>query len=362
MHASTSAYTAAQQEEIQQLVASREEAARAAIRAEFEQHLASNQPPRNFSSSPRPSPPSKFAGERHLFKEFLFNVEHYFSFYPEWFSSEQRRISFTVALLERHALTWWRYRFENSHLVALPSTWEDFKTDFTDQFLDINHVHQARANMNMLYQKSSVRLLVSTMTTLKMDIPDMNDAEMLDKFMTKVKPEVGKFLFTLAPPPTTFKDASDMAIRYDDQSYFYNSRAGKNKTFLPPSRSGASTSNGSHHRGYNSSWRSDGSGSSTSTSTPMELGASTSTAGHKPSGSSSAGSQPSSGRSYATVAATRVQPGRSNNYNGSRPFSGNTSAPRGAPKWDPIKGPRCFNCNKYGHISSECTAPRRVGN
>ena len=29
------------------------------------------------------------------------------------------------------------------------------------------------------------------------------------------------------------------------------------------------------------------------------------------------------------------------------------------PKYDPVKGPRCFQCNEYGHSASDCPKPRK---
>ena len=141
----------------------------------------------------------------------------------------------------------------------------------------------------MLHQKTSVRNLVNDMNQLALDIPDITDNELLDKLFTKVKQEVGKHLVTLQPSPTTFREAADAAVRFDDLNHFYMTRARQHP------------SAGAAFQRYQPKKQSAG-------PSPMDLGA-----------------------------------------------IGDSSAdPRSLPKFHPTKGPRCFNCNQYGHFASEC--------
>jgi hypothetical protein len=201
-------------------------------------------------------------------------------------SDDVQRVRYAVSHMSGTALVWWMVAGPNS---AAASSWSAFRQLFISQFQDINAIHQARARLAMLYQKNSVRNLVNDIQQLALDIPDITDSELLDKLMTKVKQEVGKHLVTLQPSPTTFREAADAAVRFDDLHHFYVTRSRQHP------------SAGATSQQYHTKKQSAG-------PSPMDLGA----------------------------------------------IGDSSEDPRSLPKFHPTKGPRCFNCNQYGHVASEC--------
>ena len=260
----------------------------------------------------RPANPDKFSGNSKKHVEFIFTVENIFNLLG--ITVEAQKVQFAVSHMTGTALNWWRAVVEAAeqrnlllppdlrvpHLEA--NNWAAFKTLFTSQFQDINATHQARAKLTMLTQKGAARTLVNEMNTLALDIPDISDGELLDKLFSKVKPEIGKLLITMQPQPTTFKEACDAAVRYDDLLYFYSTRGRKNQgPYNPPGNSNGPT--------------------------PMDLNA---------------------------IGSSKPTPGATLDPKNGRD-------PRSLPKFDPIKGPRCFKCNNYGHMASECRQSHASG-
>ena len=70
--------------------------------------------------------------------------------------------------------------------------------------------------------------------------------------------------------------------------------------------------------------------------------------------------EPSGGRTYADVTRGGGSSGGGGNGNNGSSGGGRTSAGNGsAPGSKQSKGPRCFNCNGYGHVAGDCTEPPR---
>lgn len=206
---------------------------------------------------------------------------------------DPQRVRYAVSHLVGFALQWWMAIMSASPGSPEASDWTLFKRLVTSQFQDINLTHQARSKLTLLTQRSSARQLVNDITVLCIDIPDITDNELLDKLITKVKPDIGKHLVTLQPAPTTFQEAAIAAVRFDDLTTFYRTRQQASSGVSPQQQQ-----------------RRPPAGPA-----PMDLGAM------------------------------------------SRPRDNPRDNPHLLPKFHPVKGPRCYNCNEYGHYASECRRP-----
>jgi hypothetical protein len=62
-------------------------------------------------------------------------------------------------------------------------TWDDFKKELTSRFQAVNTVRAARDRLANIRQEKTVRSYVEAFQNLVMQIPDITNAEALDRFV-----------------------------------------------------------------------------------------------------------------------------------------------------------------------------------
>lgn len=93
--------------------------------------------------------------------------------------------------LRGSAATWWRAevgrRTGQAEALAQLYTWETFRTGLLSSFQRPDHVRAARDELAALVQKRSVAEYVAKIRDLGLQIPDMTEAELMDRFMRGLK-------------------------------------------------------------------------------------------------------------------------------------------------------------------------------
>lgn len=242
----------------------------------------------------KPEKPDQFFGtdDAKRVRQWIFQVENYFDVVGE---PEARRVPYTTTLLRKNALLWW----QSLQADERPAAFQDFKRVLIEYFQPLSATLVARDNLARLYQKSSVKSYIEEFKTQVLNIPDITDAEKLDKFRRGLKREV-RLHVAFANPPT-FDQAVSIAEQIDEVLY--------------------------SHRGYNPRVYTPNSRGTSSGLAPMDIGA-------IQAGRTSAGASTSSGSSpYKRL--SPEEKAELNRTNG------------------------CYYCRQVGHRALECPLKRQ---
>lgn len=177
------------------------------------------------SSSMRVPKLSKFRGD----KDDASDVESWLyvaekAFIANNVARDADRISHATALLEKHALAWWRYQEEQVRIggPALPNTWAAFVAALTKRFKPLNDARIARDRLLTLAQTGSVSQYAALMQQLLIKCPDVSLEERRHRFINGLKPVIRKEL--LLREPADLDTAMEMAQRLDGIHYQFSSR------------------------------------------------------------------------------------------------------------------------------------------
>lgn len=142
---------------------------------------------------------------------FIFACTQYFEYHA---LPEDRRVFFAASLLEGAAQTWWRFACEQAgaHMHEL-MVWGTFETLLVDRFRAVNATRHARDKLACLVQKGSVHEYVRQFQELVMQIPGIDHAEQLDRFVRGLKTQTRREV--IMREPLTLDEAIRMADRYD---------------------------------------------------------------------------------------------------------------------------------------------------
>lgn len=169
---------------------------------------------------PKPSKPSKFAGDRgdHTDVEtWLFSVETFFA--ASNLHQDGARIAFAATCLEKTALAWFQYVTHAAAAGAIPAitTWAMFSMALTSRFQPINATRVARDKLLTLSQTGSVAEYAARFQQLLLKVQDLSAEECKHRFVHGLKPSVRREL--LFREPTTLADAISTAERVDSVLY-----------------------------------------------------------------------------------------------------------------------------------------------
>jgi hypothetical protein len=119
----------------------------------------------------------------------LYTVEQFFD---ATHMDEAGRVPHAALLLIGNAQTWWRAHKEATRDKPLQRirAWADFAAALTAQYRPTNVPEVARYKLRYLRQTHDVRNYVAIFRATCLDIPDLAEAEMLDKFVTGLKPAI----------------------------------------------------------------------------------------------------------------------------------------------------------------------------
>lgn len=166
----------------------------------------------------KPPKPDSFFGtdDAKRVRQWVFQVETYFTVTEE---PHERRVAYATTLLRKNALLWW----QSLRPEERPVVWEDFSRALIGYFQPISATLVARDALARLYLKSSVRNYVEEFKTQVLNIPDITDAEKMDKFRRGLKRDVR--LHVAFANPATFDAAVTVAEQIDEVLYSHRATA-----------------------------------------------------------------------------------------------------------------------------------------
>jgi hypothetical protein len=132
---------------------------------------------------------------------------------------EPAAVTFAAAYLKDSALKW--HRQHALDVQAGRKTdyagWIDFKTAFIKRFTPVDPAVTARERLDRCRQTKSAYLYTSDFDSLVLELPNMDEADKLHKYISGLKPSL-KMHVTLQRPKT-LAEAQDLAIRADNSMW-----------------------------------------------------------------------------------------------------------------------------------------------
>ena len=158
---------------------------------------------------PRVREPEVFQGQRSalMVESWLSAMDRYFLLVQ--INHGQQQLLYATFLLRGDAQLW--YSHLNTYgAEQLPQDWEEFKALLRREFVPINAVIQARDQLAVLVQKSSVAEYINTFRRLKLQIPDLSNGDALDRFVRGLKTNIR--IAVRSRFPNTLLDAESLAL------------------------------------------------------------------------------------------------------------------------------------------------------
>ncbi len=132
-------------------------------------------------SVPRLSPPSRYAGGYKVdVSDWLFEVSN---FLEATGVSNDQKLPTTIALLTGPAAKWW----QNVQSLHQDIGFEAFKQLLVKQFSVVDRERDARDQLFKLKQVRSLRAYSNEFRTLIIQVPDMNEADKVDRYIRGLK-------------------------------------------------------------------------------------------------------------------------------------------------------------------------------
>lgn len=169
------------------------------------------------SSGPKPLKPSTFTG--HLNEdpaEWTFQISQYLD---ACWMPEERKVSYVASFLRDNALTWWRAHIQAAErgAVARIVAWPDFTAALLAHFQRPNLQKVLRDKLAGLRQHRSVHEYTAQLQTLAVQITDLSEGELMDRFIRGLKPAIRKEVELR--DPANIQEAIRLAERTDSVEY-----------------------------------------------------------------------------------------------------------------------------------------------
>ncbi len=168
----------------------------------------------------KPSKPDVYDGKRDAVTvdSWIFQVDTYLNLLsignPQLNLTEEIKVQFATTLLKNNAANWYYMQVQAGNI---PATWEEFKNRLRAEFVPQDNVRRQRDKLSRLVQNKSVALYLETFRNIVISIPDISEAEKLDKFLNGLKPMIR--LEVLKAGCKNMNDASRVALNVDSALY-----------------------------------------------------------------------------------------------------------------------------------------------
>lgn len=202
----------------------------------------------------KPSKPDIFEGKRDalVVESWIYQIETYLNLLrlsnPELNITDEMKIQFSSTLMKKNAASWWYMQVQGGNL---PQTWDQFKNMFRSEFVPQDSVRRQRDKLRNLVQTKSVSLYLETFRNLVISIPDISEAEKLDKFVNGLKPMIR--LEVLKAGCNNMHDASRIALNVDSALYgagmFHGNNASSSESSGPQPMEIGNVEGETHYRG-----------------------------------------------------------------------------------------------------------------
>ncbi|GMJ03486.1 hypothetical protein HRI_004017800 [Hibiscus trionum] len=135
--------------------------------------------------------PKHFKGTRSAqqVEKFLWGIEQYFK--ASCIIEDANKVSTASIYLTDNALLWWRRRCSDEKCRGTSvRTWDEFQTEFKNQFYPGDAEREARSKLKHLKQEGSIRDYVREFSELQLQISYLSEKNALFHFMDGLKPWV----------------------------------------------------------------------------------------------------------------------------------------------------------------------------
>ncbi|KAL1921114.1 uncharacterized protein VTP21DRAFT_10830 [Calcarisporiella thermophila] len=168
----------------------------------------SNSSEETLNFSIRMPEPSTFSGRKNTSsRPWITQLERYFTVTR---APEHIKIPYAVALLRDDAAVWWEFRITRNTPYE---KWEEFKNELICHFSPVNTEKQARDKLAISRQTRSAQEYSNEFRKIVLQIPNITEDELIDKYIRGLKPQTRGELEYREPP--TFNDAVKIAVRYE---------------------------------------------------------------------------------------------------------------------------------------------------
>jgi hypothetical protein len=174
-------------------------------------------------------PPEPYSGIRSpkIIDTWLFSVREHLKLAN---ISSDHAVAFAASLLRDNAKAWWR---SLSSQNKIPANYEDFETLLQTAFRPSDSVRSARNQLASLQQNGSVQAYVVRFRDLLLEIPDVSEAEALDRFIRGLRDKTR--LEVEHRDPSSLEDAIKIAERFDSIVFSQKMFPQHQRAFYPPS-------------------------------------------------------------------------------------------------------------------------------
>ncbi|MEL7522384.1 MAG: hypothetical protein AAGJ80_12365, partial [Cyanobacteria bacterium J06553_1] len=161
----------------------------------------------------KPTVPNRYDGARDAMQveTWLFQMEHYMVQDADHRQAppptDAQKVSYAGGQLEKEAALWW---FSLAATQQLPATWEEFTAQIRREFKPVDGVRQARQQLRHCRQTHTVSEYVAKLRSYRLQIPDMVDAELLDRFVEGLRRNLQ--LEVMRSGVSSFDEAARVAV------------------------------------------------------------------------------------------------------------------------------------------------------
>ena len=164
----------------------------------------------------KPSKPDVYEGKRDALavNAWIYQVDTYLNLLalsnPELNLTEEIKVQYASTLLKKNAANWYYMRVQAGDI---PDTWQTLKLGIRAEFVPQDSVRRQRDKLNKLIQITSVASYLEAFRNIVISIPDISEAEKLDKFLNGLKPMIR--LEVLKSGCANMNDAYRIALNVD---------------------------------------------------------------------------------------------------------------------------------------------------
>jgi dUTP pyrophosphatase len=174
------------------------------------------------STNIRIKQPETYDGRKGSVDLWIFQMQQYLL--ATGIKNEEQAVYLATNLLRGDAATWWRHHFKKMTNEGEPlPNWKQFEKLIGKKFKPVNAVKTARDTLARLRQTSSVKAYNATFTSTILEIPNISEEEVIDKYVRGLKEKVR--IEVELREPYDLDEAMRIADRFDTIAFAYTPRA-----------------------------------------------------------------------------------------------------------------------------------------
>src|SRR3954469_23916777 len=185
------------------------------------------------STNIRIKQPETYDGRKGSVDLWIFQMQQYLL--ATGIKNDEQAVYLATNLLRGDAATWWRHHFKRitNDGDALPN-WKQFEGLLSRKFKPVNTTKVARDTLARLRQTSSVKAYNAAFTSTILEIPNISEEEMVDRYVRGLKEKVR--VEVELREPTDLEEAMRITDRFDTIAFAYTPRTSFYLTKQPEPR------------------------------------------------------------------------------------------------------------------------------